>query len=104
MIRSYKRLYKSQQKKKPYTPATICIGVSLITVETETIIQDERAVEIPVDDEIVYLNVPENIVHLFINDASYKLIAEELELEGYLKKHWQIMSVWTVIPPEREPF
>ena len=37
---------------------TVTVGVTLVTVETETIIQDGRAIELSVDDEVVYTSVP----------------------------------------------
>ena len=79
-------------------PKQVSIGVSLITVETDTIIQDDRAVSIPVDDEIVYLTLPREIVYLPCGGASYDIIADLLETQGYLRKHWQIMSVWECVP------
>ena len=79
-------------------PKTVSIGVSLITVETDTIIQEDRAVTIPVDDDIVYLTVPREIVYLPCGSASYEIIADLLETQGYLRKHWQIMSVWECVP------
>ena len=79
-------------------PATVSIGISLITVETDTIIQDGRAVEIPLDDDIVYLTVPRAIIHLPSGGASYDIIADLLEQQGYLRKHWRIMSVWSCVP------
>ena len=78
-------------------PKTVSIGVSLITVETDTIIQDERAITIPVDDDIVYLTVSRVIVYLPCGDASYDIIADLLETKGYLRRHWQIMSVWECV-------
>ena len=39
-------------------PKTVSIGVSLITVETDTFIQDDRAITIPVDDDIGLSNSP----------------------------------------------
>ena len=83
---------------KDSRPATVSIGVSLITIETDTIIQDGRAVEIPVDDDIVYLTVSREIVYLPCGGASYEIIADLLETQGYLRKHWQIMSVWECVP------
>ncbi len=85
-------------------PKTVSIGVSLITVETDSFIQDDRHVEIPVDDDIVYLTVPREIVFLPCGGASYDSIADLLEAEGYPKRLWKIMSVWTVIPPHEQPF
>ena len=79
-------------------PKTVSIGVSLITVETDTIIQDERAITIPVDDDIVYLTVSREIIYLPCGGASYDIIADLLETQGYLRKHWQIMSVWECVP------
>ena len=75
-------------------PKTVSIGVSLITVETDSFIQDDRHIEIPVDDDIVYLTVPREIIHLPGGGASYDIIADILETQGYLRKHWSIMSVW----------
>ena len=77
---------------------TVSIGISLITVETDTIIQDGRAISIPVDDDTVYLTVPREIIHLPSGGASYDIIADLLEAEGYLRKHWSIMSVWECVP------
>ena len=48
--------------------------------------------------------MPREIVYLPCGGASYDIIADLLEAEGYLKKHWKIMSVWTCISPEDEPF
>ena len=79
-------------------PKTVSIGISLITVETDTIIQDERPITIPVDDDIVYLTVSREIVYLPCGGASYDIIADLLEAQGYLRKHWQIMSVWECVP------
>ena len=73
-------------------PKTISVGVSLISVETETIIQDHRAVELPVDDDILYLTVPRELS----NDwTSIALLAEG---KGYLRRHWNIQSVWEAQP------
>ncbi len=91
-------------KNKDERPSRVTIGISLITVETYTIIQDDRAVELPVDDEIVYLTVPREIVYLPCGGASYDIIADLLEQEGYLRKHWRIMSVWECIPEDQHPF
>ena len=85
-------------------PKTVSIGISLITVETDSFIQDDRHVEIPVDDDIVYLTVPREIVYLPCGGASYDIIADLLEAEGYLRKHWKIMSVWKCIPKGQQPF
>ena len=79
-------------------PKTVCIGVSLITLETDSFVQDDRHVEIPVDDDIVYLTVPREIVYLPCGGASYDIIADLLEQEGYLRKHWRIVSVWECVP------
>ena len=78
-------------------PTSISIGVSLITVETDTFIQDNRAVTIPVDDDIVYLTVPREIVHLRCGGASYDIIADLLETQGYLRKHWKISNIWECV-------
>ena len=79
-------------------PKTVSIGVSLITVETDTFIQDDRAITIPVDDDIVYLTVPREIIHLPGGGASYDIIADLLETQGYLRKHWQISNIWECVP------
>lgn len=85
-------------------PKTVTVGVSLITVEEETFEQDGRAVTCPVDDDITYITVPREIVHLPNGGASYNIIADLLEQEGYLKKHWRISHVWECVPPDQEPF
>ena len=73
-------------------PKTITVGVSLISVETETIIQDDRAVELPVDDEVIYLSIPRELS----ND--WEAVALLAEGNGYFRKHWRIMSVWSCVP------
>ena len=79
-------------------PSTVSIGVSLITVETDTFIQDDRAITIPVDDDIVYLTVPREIIHLPGGGASYDIVADLLEAQGYLRKHWKISNIWECVP------
>jgi hypothetical protein len=82
----------------PPPPKTVTVGVTLITVETYTIIQDGRAIELPVDDEVVYISVPYEVAHSKNGCSDWNAIARKLSKEGYLQKHWQIMSVW--IPVE----
>ncbi|PSB05792.1 hypothetical protein C7B62_24415 [Pleurocapsa sp. CCALA 161] len=95
-ISNSRNRYQTDQDPPP--PKTVCIGVSLITVETYTIVQDDRAIELPVDDEVVYTSVPYEVAHSKNGCSDWNAIARELEKEGYLQKHWQIMSVW--IPVE----
>jgi len=83
---------------------TVTIGVSLVTVEEHTFEQDGRAVTCPVEDDITYITVPREIVHLPCGGASYSIIADLLEQEGYLRKHWRISHVWTCIPEDQHPF
>lgn len=85
-------------------PKTVTVGVSLVTIEEYTFIQDERAVTCPVEDDITYISVPREIVYLPCGGASYDIIADLLEAEGYLRKHWKIMSVWECIPEEQQLF
>ncbi len=85
-------------------PKTVTVGVSLITVEEHTFIQDGRAVTCPVDDDITYITIPREIVHLPCGCASYSIIADLLEIEGYLKRHRRISHVWECIPEEQHPF
>ena len=82
----------------PPHPQTVTVGVTLITVETDTIIQDGRAITIPVDDEVVYTSVPYEVAHLPNGGSNWNAIANVLEQEGYLRKHWQIQSVWLPVP------
>ena len=102
--------YHSKPKQGTYDPnydpkpKTVTVGVSLITVEEHTFIQDGRAVTCPVDDDITYITVPREIVHLPCGGASYSIIADLLEKEGYLKRHWRISHVWECIPEEQHPF
>ncbi|MEM8718995.1 MAG: hypothetical protein AAGE84_06755 [Cyanobacteria bacterium P01_G01_bin.39] len=84
--------------KDPPHPETVTVGVTLITVETDTIIQDGRAIELPVDDEVVYTSVPYKVAHGKNGCSDWNAIAELLEQEGYLRKHWQIQSVWIPVP------
>lgn len=73
-------------------PKNICIGITLVSVETETIIQDGRAITLNVEDDILYLTVPRELS----NDwTSIALLAEG---KGYFRKHWTIQSVWECVP------
>ena len=88
-------------------PQTVSIGVSLVTLETESFIQDDRHIEVPVDDDIVYLTVPREIVYLPSGGADYKKIALLAEQAGYPRRIWKVTSVWTVAPStsnEAQPF
>ena len=88
-------------------PSTVSIGVSLVTLETESFIQDDRHIEVPVDDDIVYLTVPREIVYLPSGGADYKKIALLAEQAGYPRRIWKVTSVWTVAPStsnEAQPF
>lgn len=78
--------------------SAVTVGVSLVTVEEHTFIQDGRTVTCPVDDDITYITVPLEVVFLPSGGTSYDIIADLLEAEGYLRKHWQIMSVWECVP------
>lgn len=98
--------YKPYNPNKPIKPkpSTVEIGVSLITREVEDLIQDNRHVQVPVDEEIIYLRVDYNIVHTKSGETDYDKIALLAEENGYHRKHWQVMDVWEVIPPEQQPF
>lgn len=87
-------------------PKTVCIGVSLITVETDSFIQDDRHVEVPVDDDIVYLTVDRKLIEVKNESCiRYDVVADILDKEhGYLKKHWKIMHCWQCIPEDQHPF
>lgn len=84
--------------KDPPPPKTVCIGISLITTETYTVIIDERAVDLPVDDEVVFLTVSSEIVNRPNGGSDWAAIALLLEKEGYLRKHFTIQSVWECVP------
>ena len=101
---TYKPIQGTYDPNYDPRPSTVSIGVSLITVETDSFIQDDRHVEIPVDDDIVYLTVPREIVHLPCGGASYDIIADILDRQGYPKKWWKISHIWTCVSPEEEPF
>jgi len=79
-------------------PKTVTVGVSLITIEEHTFEQDGRAVTCPVDDDITYITVPREIAFLPCGGASYEIIADILDTEGYPKRLWKISSVWTPEP------
>ena len=84
--------------KDPPHPETVTVGVTLITVETDTIIQDGRAIELPVDDEVVYTSVPYKVAHGKNGCADWNAIADLLEQEGYPRKFWSLQSVWIPVP------
>ena len=70
---------------------TVTIGISLITVETETIIQDDRAVELPVDDDIHYITVDRKLIEVPNKSCiRYDVVAELLEKEGYPRREQYI--------------
>lgn len=82
----------------PPHPKTVTVGVTLITKEVDDLIIDGRHVQVPVDDEVVYTSVPYEVAHLPNGGSDWNAIAELLEQEGYLRKHWQIQSVWIPVP------
>ena len=84
----------------PPLPKTVTVGVTLVTVETETIIQDGRAIELSVDDEVVYTSVPYEVAHCGNDCSDWNAIAKLLEKEGYLRKHWKIQSCWLPVSNE----
>lgn len=95
----------SRPKTTKYNPSDppphklISIGVSLITHEVHSFIQDDRHIEIPVDDEIVYLSVPYEVVNLPNGASDWNAIAKLIEQEkGLRRTHWKIMSVWSCVP------
>ena len=73
-------------------PKFVCIGVTVVSVETETIIQDGKAITLNVEDDVLYLTVPRELA----NDWS--AIALLAEGKGYLRRHWTIQSVWECVP------
>lgn len=80
--------------KDPPKPKFITVGVTLITKECHDLIIDNRHVQVPVEDEIVYASVPYEVAHGKDGCADWDAIAELLEKEGYLRKHYSIQSVW----------
>ncbi|NJO98026.1 MAG: hypothetical protein HC764_20180 [Pleurocapsa sp. CRU_1_2] len=101
---TFKPIHNTYDPNRDDRPKLVSIGVSLITYEVHHIIQDDRHIEIPVEDEVVYLTVPREILHLPCGGASYDIIADLLEAQGYLRKHWSIMSVWECTPEDQHPF
>jgi len=101
---TYKPIQGTYDPNYDPRPKTVTVGVSLVTVEEHTFEQDGRAVTCPVEDDITYITVPREIVHLPCGGASYSIIADLLEQEGYLRKHWKIVHIWECIPPDQEPF
>lgn len=79
-------------------PKTVTVGVSLVTVEEHTFIQDGRTVTCPVDDDITYISVPREVAFLPSGGASYEIIADILDTEGYPRRLWKVSSVWTPEP------
>lgn len=74
-------------------PKNICIGITLVSVETETIIQDGRAITLNVDDTVCYITVSRELSNNW--DALALLVEEQ---EGYRRSHWTIQSVWECVP------
>ena len=87
-------------------PTQICLGISLITVEEETFIQDSRTVTCPVDDDICYITVDRELIEVKNESCvSYDIIADILEKEhGYPRKYWKIMHCWDATNTTDEPF
>ena len=73
-------------------PKFVCVGVTVVSVETETIIQDGRALTLNVEDDVLYLTVPREL----IND--WEAIALLAEGKGYFRSHWKLQSVWECVP------
>ena len=98
---TYKPIYNPDKDDRPLI---VSIGVSLITHEVEHLEQDGRHIEIPVDDEVIYLTADYNIVYTANAGADYSQIALLAEEAGYHRKHWKVMSVWIVVPETQQPF
>ena len=98
---TYKPIYNPDKDDRP---PIVSIGVSLITHEVEHLEQDGRHIQIPVDDEVIYLTADYNIVYTENGGADYNKIALLAEKAGWSRRHWKVMSVWTVVPVEKQPF
>ena len=87
-------------------PTQICLGISLITVEEETFIQDSRVVTCPVNDDICYITVDRELIEVKNESCiKYDVVADILDKEhGYLKKHWRISHIWECVPEDQHPF
>ena len=90
--------HKYSVEKEPPKLKTVTVGVTLITREVDDLIIDGRHVQIPVDDQVVYTSVPYKIAHGKNGCSDWNAIAELLEKEGYLRKHWTIQSCWIPVP------
>lgn len=89
----------------PPPPPQITLGVSLVSIEEYTIIQDERAITIPLADEITYITVDRNLVEVpFSSCIKYGVVADLLDKEGFRKSHWKICHIWQCIPEDQHPF
>ena len=95
---------KYDVNKDPKT-TQVCLGVSLVTHEMDHIVQDDRHVEIPVDDDITYITVDRALVEVK-NESSikYDVVADLLDTEGYRKSVWRITGIWECVPEDQHPF
>ena len=89
---------------KDTRPSTVSIGVSLITHEVEHLEQDGQHIEIPLDNEVIYLTAKYEVVYTANGNCDYNKIALLAEEAGWPRSHWKVMSVWTVVPENQHPF
>jgi hypothetical protein len=92
----------SKAKYNPFNPPLpklISLGISLITHEKHHLIQDDRHIEIPVDDAVTYITIDRNIIEIPQSHCiNYKIVADILDTEGYPKRLWRIMHCWECLP------
>ncbi len=96
---TYKKIYNPNKDERP---KLVSIGVSLITHEVHHLIQDDRHIEIPVDDEVIYLTADYDVAFTNTGEADYERVALLAEEQGYPMSHWQVRSVWLALPPDTE--
>ncbi len=72
----------------------ITIGVSVVTKEKYYVIQDNKAIELAVEDDIVFLSIPKDMIEIVFNDLNKEIIANLLEYKGYPKKFWTVVDKW----------
>ena len=79
-------------------PATVCVGVSLVTLEEETFEQDGRAITCPVDSDITYITVPREVAYRPNGGSDWNKISNILDTEGYPIRLWTVVGVWIATP------
>ena len=87
--------YKPYNPNKDIRPAVVSIGCEIATRAME---EYEYGHLIPIKTQIVFLDVPRDIVFTKNGGCDYNIIAALLQEQGYPRAMWCLKSVWETQP------